>query len=73
MAATQQNDFLTLVSYSTLNTFGGLSRTVNALPSWNLTISRLQTASDSQKILQVQPFENLKSHISAKWKAIPSE
>jgi len=41
MAATRQNDFLTQVSYSTLNTFGGLSRTVKALPWWNLTISPL--------------------------------
>jgi len=39
MAASQKIDFLTLVSNSTLNTFGGLSRTVKAVIGVNLTIS----------------------------------
>jgi len=41
MATTQKIDFLTLVSYSLPNTFGGLSRTVTELYWVNVTIAPL--------------------------------
>ena len=50
MAATQQNDFLTPVSYSTLNTFGGLSRTVKALPSWTLPLAHCKWSQNRENI-----------------------
>jgi len=42
-SATPKMNFLTLVSYSLPNTFGGLSRTVTELYWWNLSITPLKT------------------------------
>ena len=64
MAATRFFDSATPISYSTLNTFGGLSRTVKALPSRKplhyaivkATTLRIFSRSENGKIVKSDNF-----------------
>jgi len=57
MSATPKMNFLTLVSYSLPDTFGGLSRTVTELYWWNLSITPLKTRKKLSPISLLSNFD----------------